>query len=177
MIPGMIQAEDYDVGGSGVAYADTTAEGEGNYRDGAVDIQETTDDGGGYNVGWTEAGEWTEYTVETVTGTYEARFRVASDDGGGRIRLLLDGESLSEVDVPDTGGWQNWQVVSIPDLTLEAGQERVLRVEVVEGGYNLNWFEFVDSAAETGTPVTTPEDWDYGSQGYGEGGYGGVTAE
>ena len=177
-IPGRIQAEDYDTGGPGVAYEDTTEQNEGGgYRDDQVDIQSTSDDGGGYNIGWTEAGEWTEYTIETIAGKYEARLRVASYRGNGRIKLVLDGETLGEVDVPETGGWQNWETVTIPGLDLGAGQDRVLRVKTVEGGYNLNEIEFADTAAESGeTPTTSPDNWSYGSQGYGEGGYGGVSS-
>ncbi|WP_192812425.1 carbohydrate-binding domain-containing protein [Halorubrum sp. T3] len=175
-IPGMIQVEDYDTGGAGVAYSDTTDQNMGGYRDGAVDIEATSDDGGGHNIAWTDTGEWTEYTVDTITGTYEARLRVASNRGNGRIRLLLDGEVVGTVDIPKTGGWQNWQTVTIPELSFDAGDGRVLRVEALEGGYNLNWIEFVDSAAESGDPISTPDDWSYSAQGYGEGTYGGVEA-
>jgi len=177
-VPGTIQAEDYDTGGPGVAYEDTTEQNKGGaYRDGQVDIQSTSDDGGGYNIGWNRAGEWTEYTIETIAGKYEARLRVASDRGNGRIKLVLDGETLGEVDVPETGGWQNWETVTISGLDLGAGQDRVLRVKTVEGRYNLNKIEFVDTAAESGeTTTTSPDNWSYGSQGYGEGGYGGVSS-
>jgi len=177
-VPGTIQAEDYDTGGPGVAYEDTTEQNKGGaYRDGQVDIQSTSDDGGGYNIGWTEAGEWTEYTIETIAGKYEARLRVASYRGNGRIKLVLDGETLGEVDVPETGGWQNWETITISGLDLGAGQDRVLRVKTVEGRYNLNKIEFVDTAAESGeTTTTSPDNWSYGSQGYGEGGYGGVSS-
>ena len=47
-IPGTIQAEDYDTGGEGVAFHDTTAGNSGaQYRTDAVDIEATTDGGGG----------------------------------------------------------------------------------------------------------------------------------
>ena len=175
VIPGMIQVEDYDTGGEGVAYSDTTEQNMGGYRHGAVDLEATSDEGGGHNIAWTEAGEWTEYTVDTVTGTYEARLRVASYHGDGQIRLSLDGEAIGTVDVPKTGGHQEWQTVTIPDLPLDAAENRTLRVTSIEGGYNLNWIEFVDSAAESGEEVSAP-DTGYGAQGYGEGPYGGVNA-
>jgi hypothetical protein len=79
-IPGKIEAEDYDVGGEGVAYHDTTLGNEGGeYRSDDVDVQSTTDGGDGHNVGWIEAGEWLEYTVDVAsTGLYDIQVRVAS---------------------------------------------------------------------------------------------------
>jgi hypothetical protein len=153
-IPGRIQAENYDVGGPDVSYSDTTERNMGGYRDGAVDVEPTDDEGGGYNLGWTDDGEWTEYTVDVEPGTYDVGLRVASFQGDGRIRVLLDDESLGEIDVPQTGGWQSWRTITVPGVTLESTGGSVLRVETVEGGYNLNWIEFV--AGEPATPADTP---------------------
>ena len=51
-LPGTVQAENFDEGASGVAYVDTTAGNTGGqYRTTDVDIESTTDTGGGYNVG------------------------------------------------------------------------------------------------------------------------------
>jgi hypothetical protein len=55
-IPGQIESEDYNFGGEGVGYHDTTAGNSGGqYREDNVDIQTTSE--GGYLVGWTTAGE------------------------------------------------------------------------------------------------------------------------
>ena len=55
-IPGIIEAENFDNGGEGSAYHDTTAgNATGQYRATDVDIDITSDVGGGYSVGWTEA--------------------------------------------------------------------------------------------------------------------------
>src|SRR5437868_13672015 len=63
-VPGTIQAEDFDEGGEGIGYHDLTAYNEGGaYRATDVDVQPTTDAGGGYNVGWVSAGEWLAYTI------------------------------------------------------------------------------------------------------------------
>src|SRR6516162_9399903 len=52
-VPGRIEAEDYDTNGAGVSYQDTAPGNSGNvYRQDDVDIEPTTDTGGGYNVGW-----------------------------------------------------------------------------------------------------------------------------
>src|SRR5438094_656065 len=53
-IPGTVQAEDFDNGGEGVAYHDTTyGNNGGQYRGGDVDIEAAS--GGGFDVGWIAA--------------------------------------------------------------------------------------------------------------------------
>ena len=52
-IPGTVQAENYDTGGQGVGYNVTSVNGTGNsYRSDGVDLEATSDSGGGYNLGW-----------------------------------------------------------------------------------------------------------------------------
>ena len=71
-LPGVVEAENFDIGGQGVAYNDANAgNAVGEYRpDEDVDIGGSTDAGFGFAVGWTEAGEWLEFAVDAVTGTY-----------------------------------------------------------------------------------------------------------
>ena len=71
-VPGTVQAENYDTGGQGVAYNVTAVNGSANsYRSDGVDLEATTDSGGGYDVGWTATGQWFKYTVNVATaGTY-----------------------------------------------------------------------------------------------------------
>src|SRR6185436_12992129 len=56
-LPGVIEAEHFDDGGEGIAYHDVTAGNSGGaYRRTDVDLEATSDSGGGYNVGWVSAG-------------------------------------------------------------------------------------------------------------------------
>jgi hypothetical protein len=178
-IPGVIQAEDFDEGGEGVSYHDTTTNNErGSYRSTDVDIEPTADSGGGYNVGWINAGEWLEYTVNIVTaGTYTLDARVASPSGGGTLHVELDGaDKTGALVVPATGGWQSWTTISRA-VSLPAGTH-VLRVSfdtAVSGAIcNLNQLRL--SAAPNratpfgGTPHAVPgivqgEDFDEGGDG------------
>src|SRR5262249_33467388 len=70
-IPGKIEAENFDDGGEGVAYHDTDAtQFGGAYRTNVgVDIETTTDTGGGFAIGRIRAGEWVEYTVNVANTT------------------------------------------------------------------------------------------------------------
>src|SRR5579859_3722372 len=63
-VPGTVQAANYDTGGQGVAYNVASVNGSANsYRTDGVDLEATTDTGGGDDVGWTAAGQWFNYTV------------------------------------------------------------------------------------------------------------------
>src|SRR5882672_10662773 len=86
-VPGTIEAENFDYGGEGAAYHDTTVGNSGAaYRNGAnddVDVEGTTDTGGGFDVGFIAATEWHEYTVTAATSaSYTVSARVASMAAG-----------------------------------------------------------------------------------------------
>jgi hypothetical protein len=140
-LPGEIPAEDFDEGGEGVAHHDTTADNLGGaYRNTSVDVEATGD--GGYNVGWVEAGEWLEYTVDVDTaGEYAVGARVAAgpntSDGGG-FRLAVDGDNRTgTVGFEATDGWQNYTTVSAGTLTLTEGTHTI-RVTATESDWNFD---------------------------------------
>jgi hypothetical protein len=130
------------VGGEGVAYHDNEpANLGGQYRTDGVDIETTSDTGGGYDVGWMVPGEWMKYTVNVATTrTYTITLRTASaNSGASTVSINLDGNSLTgNLTVPATGGWQTWQNVVSGNVTLPAGQH-VLTFNTVSGGQNLNY--------------------------------------
>jgi hypothetical protein len=127
-LPGILQAEDFDEGGEGVAYHDTdpTDNVMNGYRPdpSGVDIEGCGDTGAGFNVGWTWASEWLEYTVEvTAAGTYDIGVRVASGNGGGgTFHVEVDGTNVTgALGVPNTGAWQSYQTVTAGGVPLSAG--------------------------------------------------------
>lgn len=145
-IPGRIEAEDFDEGVNGLAFYETDEENKGgaDYRTGGVDLEVCADQGGGYNLAWTAAGEWLEYTVDVAaSGSYDIGLRVASDGAGKTINLSMDGTTIaSAIEIPNTEAWGTYQTVTIPDVTLSAG-EQVLRLTIGESNYvNINWLEF-----------------------------------
>jgi regulation of enolase protein 1 (concanavalin A-like superfamily) len=152
-LPGVIQAENFDEGGPGVAYHDLTAGNAGGaYRNTDVDIEVTTDAGGGHNVGWIQAGEWLEYSVNVTTaGAYTLQARVASSGAGGTLHVQAKGVNLTgSMTVPDTGAWQTFQTLS-KAVTLTAG-EQVIRLAFDTAGPNgfvgnVNWLAFVRAPA------------------------------
>ncbi len=124
-LPGTIAAERFDNGGEGLAYHDTSAgNAGGQFRTTGVDIETASD--GGYDVGWTAAGEWLNYTVSVPTaGTYTVQLRVASPSGASlHLGFNTASNVWKTVTVPATGGWQNWTTVTVP-VTLGAGVQQM----------------------------------------------------
>ncbi len=74
-IPGVIQFEDYDTGGEGLAFSDTTPgnlNGDGVYRTGSGEDVDIDLGGTGFIMTGLVGNEYTRYTVDvTETGTYE----------------------------------------------------------------------------------------------------------
>jgi hypothetical protein len=146
-LPGTIEAENYDLGGEGIAYHDTTTgNSTGAYRSDDVDIRVTTDSSGGYNVKSVRASEWLAYTVSIGTGgTYTLDVRVASSGTGGTIHFTVDGTNVTgSIALPDTGGWNTWQTVTKTGVVLPAGTH-VLKLIVDANGASgtaadINWF-------------------------------------
>jgi hypothetical protein len=156
-VPGIIQAENFDEGGSGVAFSDTSAANQGGaYRSTAVDIESTSDVGGGYDVGWIAPGEWLKYTVNVTTaGTYDLEFRVASSGSGGTFHLEVGTTNVTgALSVPNTGGWQSWTTVKKAAVSLSAGSQvwRVVFDTVGANGAvgNLNYIRIVSPSGTTG---------------------------
>jgi len=156
-IPGVIYAVNYDLGKRGYAYEDLDYQNTGNngsynngysYRNDGVDIEATSDAFTlGYNVGWIENGEWLRFTVNVLqSGTFDISLRVASTNSDGRILLKWDDHNLGDfIDVPNTGGWQNWQNVTVQNMQLASGKHD-LQIRFINGGFNFNYAEFIQTA-------------------------------
>jgi spore germination protein YaaH len=173
-IPGKIEVEDYDTGGQAVAYNDLTTGNSGNtYRTDGVDLEATTDTGGGYNIGWVQAGEWTEYTVKINTaGTYTLQARVSATATGKTFHVEMDGVNVSgTITVPNTGSYQTFQTVSVTTSSLTVGQ-KVMKIAMDVAGFNINYVNFLAVSNQTpygGTVRNLPgkieaEHYDVGGQ-------------
>lgn len=139
-VPGIVEFEDYNEGGRTVGFHDIDNINEGGeYRTDGVDIEVADDVSGGYNVGWTEAGEWLKYTIDISSeANYDITLRTASSTSGGAVKLAIDDVDItSDIDLPVTGDWQEYEDVLVPNILLPAG-EHVVTLKVVEAGSNLN---------------------------------------
>lgn len=162
-IPGVIEFEEYDVGGNNSSYYDDSPGSDVNpapdYRaDEDVDIENCEDTGNGYNLGWTTAGEWTEYTVNVETaGSYNIDIRAATETADKSISLEIDGKTIvSNLAIPSTGGWQVWESVIVEDVQLEAG-EQVIRMTIGDNDYvNLNKMTFTINGTAPSVDISLP---------------------
>jgi endoglucanase len=142
-----LEAENFDAGGEGVAYHVTNTVDSTIYRTSeAVPIEVTTDTGGGYDVTGTAAGEWLEYTIWVqVPGYYNLSLRYASADGCA-VDVTGNGHDRTGAwALPGTGTSTTWTTATQPVL-LEPGRQKV-RVTILSGGCNLNWFELAPASS------------------------------
>lgn len=162
LVPGRIEAENFDKGGEGIAYHDTEANNIGlAYRpDEGVDLEGAND--GGFDVYWITAGEWIEYTFEvTESRNYDFTPYVSTVPGFGNFRMFIDNVDVSgKRAVTHTGGWQNWRGLPVRDVALEAGVH-ILRFEFDSDSdkqgwlFSLNYIQ-VSKSTSVGTEGEVP---------------------
>jgi hypothetical protein len=155
-IPGSILAADYDTGGEGVAYHDTTPGNTGGYyRNDDVDI-ELCSLLGDPVVAYTRPGEWLGYTVNvTRSGIYEASFRVSSQ-ASSSLSVMVDGVNFGSMTVPNTGSWQTY--ASVSRLIWLGSGTHTIRVET-QGYHNLHLIQVYppgQAPVVTTRPTTIP---------------------
>ena len=123
-----------------------------------VQTEDTSDVGGGKNVGYIDTGDWMSYPEVTIpsTGAYRVEYRVAcGSSGGGSLQLEKAGgtQVFGTVSIQNTGGWQNWQTVS-HTVNLDAGPI-AFGIKAIGGGWNINWFRIAMTSLPTTTEPTT----------------------
>ena len=161
-IPGRLYAVNYDQGMNGYAYSDrdwedvhgTTGTNSGwnsgwAYRNNGVDVSATSDLlSNGYTIGWFTIGEWMKYTVNVAAaGTYTVEFRVSNGNataGTMQIQNASGTEILATINVPATGGWENWQTITTTGTFTTAGSQAI-RIVNISGGFNVNSVNFIYS--------------------------------
>ncbi|MBS2211422.1 cellulase family glycosylhydrolase [Carboxylicivirga mesophila] len=147
-----IQCVHYDLGKDGDAYHDALSEdihdssgkwakwNVGNhFRNDGVDIGK---DGDGYYIGWTEPGEWLQYTINAVqSGYYKLDIMSAAATAGGQISILVNGAvQASNIQLPVTESGEEWNSTQIKKIYLPAGEVKV-RIRIESGGSNLKAFK------------------------------------
>lgn len=149
-IPGLIEAEHWDVGKAETAYHDIDEQNRGeDYREKTqVDIEKRPDASNGHGVGWTKKGEWLVYTVDVKeSGTYSIEIPVASKKKGGIFHIEMDGKDVSgPINVPDTGSWQTLKLITHKNVKLEKGKHLMKVIMDSEGDSksigDIDYFKF-----------------------------------
>ncbi|MFL5728101.1 MAG: carbohydrate-binding protein, partial [Cytophagaceae bacterium] len=126
----------------------TTIQAENYSAMAGVQIEGTTDAGGGSDVGYIDTGDWMAYNAINFpySGSYTIEYRVASMSGG-RVSSDLNAGAiqLGAVNIPATGGWQNWTTVS-QTVNINAGTYNFGNYAQT-GGWNINWIRITKQGA------------------------------
>jgi chitinase len=145
--------------GSNPPATGTTIQAENYNTMSGVQTEATTDTGGGLNVGYCDTGDWMAYyNINFPTsGSYQIEYRVASAVTGGRLSSDLNAGTiqLGAVNVPNTGGWQNWQTIS-QTVNVNAGTYN-FGIYIQASGANINWFKITKSGATARTAAASTE--------------------
>lgn len=180
VIPGRLECEFYDQGGEGIAFHDSDSINSGSGRlnpangsflnefrmNEAVDISYTKPNGTDDNpfnfvkpvihqlyVGWTNPGEWINYTVEVKKkGKYQVGLMFTSNRGG-EIGLTVDrGTDTLKMEIPstfitaDTVAWRQWHhwnyIDNLGTIELKSGLHLLTLSTLKNGQMNYNYLEF-----------------------------------
>ena len=163
VFPTLVQAEDYDEGGQGVSYSDKDIANQGNaYREDGVDVvglectdSAATKDCKGFAVGYTQAGEWMEYSVNVpADAKYFVKVNVATASETSSFMLLVDNNAVTDtVAVPKTDStWNVYKEIDVGAVELKQG-EHVIRLLITGDYLNIDWIQFADSANQTLPPT------------------------
>ncbi|MEU4620726.1 DUF1996 domain-containing protein [Actinoplanes sp. NPDC023801] len=141
--PGTLQAE---------AYAAQSGAGKEN----------TSDTGGGENVGWLANGDWLEYRGVTI-GSSTLTARIAGQNAaGGSIEARLGsrtGTLLATFPVTPTGGWQKWRTVTATAAQVPSGPQTlvlVMKSTSRSDFVNVNWLNVGVAGTPTKPAPTAP---------------------
>ncbi|MGJ8638534.1 MAG: carbohydrate-binding protein [Opitutaceae bacterium] len=114
-------------------------------------LESTGDEGGGDNVAYISNNDWLLFENVTLGDNALLNFRVARNTGTDASHIEVrqgsqTGALIAQVDVPETGGWQTYQTVSVPVVATVSGQQDIYLVfvetDTANGGslFNLNWW-------------------------------------
>jgi len=126
-IPGKVEAEDY-------------------FFQSGLELESTTDNGGGQNISYLDIGDYADYYIDvTEAGSYYVDYRTAALSESGAVKLEIispegGAEFLHQVSFASTGDWQNWTTTR-DQVYLDQGLHQ-LRMTIVAPLFNMNWFEF-----------------------------------
>ena len=158
-IPGTVHLSDYDLGKNNFAYYDIDAanyqlstnqfqawNSGWTYRNDGVDIEKNEDDinSNGYHVGFTNKGEWINYTVQIEeSGVYKLASRIAGENAGGKFHISLNGEAITTTQTTEaTGGWTTFATHTIDDVALEKGTHVITLHFVGDVSFNISSINF-----------------------------------
>lgn len=159
-IPGLVEAENYDLGGNNVGYYDSYRMGRNEYgRGDLVDVEGHGSYNGsgyeGYHISYIEKGEWLKYTVNVLnTGIYDFAINGCTFTPNPPRERYMHIE-INDVDVtgpilvPYTTGWFDFKKAKVPGIYLTEGIQ-IMKVVFDSSELNLDYVEITPSDVVTG---------------------------
>ena len=140
-----IDFENYDVGGAGKAYYDMDTKNQGEeYREDRVDIVKNGD---GFAVGYTQKGEWLEYTVNVQAGgklPFELCYASGMDNTS--VQFFMDDEPITDtLALAGTGEFDTYDTFKGTTTKELTKGEHVFKVLMTSDYVNLDWITFGES--------------------------------
>ena len=155
VLPGKLEAEDYDEGENTIAYSDNDEINHGYTEDGVVyrdtvGVDIDTNDGDGWVVGWTNSGEWMQYTVdvkEELVMLWTAR--VSSGTSGSAFSIRMgDTDLTGRVDVPNTNSWSTYtEIKGLTKVAMPTGTYNI-RIQIEGSSCNIDYITFEPSTGD-----------------------------
>lgn len=156
-IPGILQAENFDIGGEGFTFHDSDLKNiTGELRpDEGIDIYNLGNDK--YLVADNYPGEWLEYTVNVAEkGEYSITAYIAAFAGGGTFTVSVGNNTSDPVQAPTTYSWVNTKSVSFK-MNLDAGSQ-ILRINIIDKPlFNIDYLDFSRNIAASVLPEKKSE--------------------
>lgn len=144
----IIEAEDYDQGGEGIAYHDNTSGNGGNTtlrQDEDVDLWDIGD--GVIKIGSVQDGEWVNYTYNFPnTGNYKFTFFIGTPKSNADLHVFIDGNEVFTIDVPDTGSYSVFQEVTETYNVTEG--ERVITLKMFNDSFDIDKFSITSEGVD-----------------------------
>jgi hypothetical protein len=146
LIPGRINPVEYDYGGEGISYHDATHgnAGTGPRSDESVDTENAGDTA---SVGWIDANEWLEYSIQVQRGgNYFFGCLAASQNLTNMGPLVVKVNNtirLSNVSMNNTGSWSAFMPTAYYIIELSPS-DTLLRLETGAGGFNLGLISILE---------------------------------
>lgn len=144
VIPGVIEAEDYDEGANTQTYFDITPQNSGKvYRNDAVDLAITNDITGAYHITDFNSGEWLQYTIADFLKS-EYKLVVRARNAGkksAKLNILVNGKRVASLNLPKKAA--KWNDYVVEGLDLSDIQYLRLRLEAEGNGIELNNMKFI----------------------------------
>ena len=114
-----------------------------------VAAENCNDVDGGQNVGWIDNNDWMEYQVNVAeAGSYKMDLRAKGWNAAASVDIMVNNQNKASVNVNTNNAWET---ITSGEFTLNKGSVTI-RLNVVNGGFNLNWFEL--------KPVSGPSEGD-----------------